>query len=55
MFTHTSYQKACKDAKANKGFFYTYDAGNNKIGSVYWCKQRDRLIKQWSNDGKFWY
>lgn len=55
MFTHDSYQKACKDAKVNKGIFYTYDAGNSKIGGVYFCKQRDRLIKQWSNDGKVWY
>lgn len=50
-----TYQQACKAAKANKSTFYTYDAGNDKIGGVYWCKVRDRLIKQWSNDGKMWY
>lgn len=50
-----TYQEACKAAKQNKGNFYTYEAGNGKIGGAYWCKVRDRLIKQWSNDGKTWY
>lgn len=55
MFTHQDHKQAYKDAKKNKGVFYTFDAGNDKIGGVYFCKQRDRLIKQWSNDGKTWY
>lgn len=50
-----TYQQACKAAKVNKGTFYTYDAGNDKIGGVCWCKVRNRLVKQWSNDGKMWY
>ena len=50
-----TYQDACSAAKTNKGIFYTYDAGDGKIGCVYWCKQRSRLIKQWSNDGKTWF
>lgn len=50
-----TYQEACKAAKANKGTFYTYDAGNAKIGGTYWCKVRNRIVNQWSNDGKVWY
>lgn len=50
-----TYQEAQKQAKANKGHFYTYDAGNGKLGGTYFCKVRNRLINQWSNDGKTWY
>ena len=50
-----TYQQDCQAAKANKGQLYTYDAGNDKIGGVYWCHVRNRLIKQWSNDGSAWY
>jgi len=50
-----TYNEACKAAKDQKGSFFTFDTGNEKIGGVYWCKVRNRLIKQWSNDGKVWY
>lgn len=50
-----TFKEAQKQAKLNKGHFYTYDAGNDKIGGTYFCKVRNRLINQWSNDGKTWY